>query len=146
MSDLVKVTLDDVQLVDSPINPEWIIEGEPRARVGEWSRSLDGTTMTAVWSCTAGTFRWHFECDEIVQILEGSVTVTGDDGDSVILNVGDAALFRAGSAPVWRVDDYVRKHAIVREVVPTPVRFGWRILRRLHALVTHRRAQPRAAL
>ena len=50
--------------------------------------------------------------DEIVHIIEGSVTVQGDGIAKRTLGVGDAALFRAGSWSEWEVEEYVRKHAI----------------------------------
>ena len=109
------VRLSEVLLQDSPIDPDWIIEGEPHARVAEWSRSIDGTTTTNVWDCTAGRFRWYFSVDEIVHIMDGSVTVSSDDHPERTLVAGDAALFRAGTWSEWHVEDYVRKHAILRQ-------------------------------
>ncbi|MET0197661.1 DUF861 domain-containing protein [Rhodococcus sp. RS1C4] len=112
------VRLSEVLLQDSPIDPDWILEGEPRARVAEWSRSIDGTTTTNVWDCTAGRFRWYFSVDEIVHIMDGSVTVSSDDHPERTLVAGDAALFRAGTWSEWHVQDYVRKHAILRQHLP----------------------------
>lgn len=112
------VRLSEVLLQPSPINPEWILDGTPQARVAEWSRSVDGTTTTNVWDCTAGRFRWYFAMDEIVHIMDGSVTVSSDDHPARTLVAGDAALFRAGTWSEWNVDDYVRKHAILRRNLP----------------------------
>ena len=113
------VRLSEVVLKPDPIDPDWIIDGRPEARSAEWSRSTDGTTTTNVWDCTAGRFRWFFAVDEIVHIMDGSVTVSSDDHPARTLVAGDAALFRAGTWSEWHVESYVRKHAILRRHLPT---------------------------
>ncbi|OZD04681.1 hypothetical protein CH275_13860 [Rhodococcus sp. 06-235-1A] len=121
ISTIEAVRLGDIVLDDSPIEPAWILEGNPRARVAEWSKSIDGTTTTNVWDCSAGRFRWYFSVDEIVHIMDGSVTVSSDDHAPRTLVAGDAALFRAGTWTEWHVETYVRKHAILRQHLPWPV-------------------------
>lgn len=112
------VRLSEVLLQPSPIEQDWILDGDPQARTAEWSRSVDGTTTTNVWDCTAGRFRWYFAVDEIVHIMDGSVTVSSDDHPARTLVAGDAALFRAGTWSEWHVENYVRKHAILRRHLP----------------------------
>lgn len=96
----------------------------------------------AVWSCTAGTFRWQFTCDELVHIIEGSVQVTMPSGEQVTLGPNDSALFPAGEWTTWHVPEYVRKHAILRSPLPRPVRLFWRILSQSKAVLTGRSAAP----
>ncbi|MDJ0394464.1 cupin domain-containing protein [Rhodococcus sp. G-MC3] len=115
------VRLSELLLQPCPINPDWILEGEPEARIAEWSRSTDGTTTTNVWDCTAGRFRWFFAVDEIVHIMDGSVTVSSENHPARTLVVGDAALFRAGTWSEWHVPTYVRKHAILRRHMPRSI-------------------------
>ncbi|ORI17188.1 cupin domain-containing protein [Rhodococcus sp. 1168] len=115
------VRLSEVQLNASPINPDWILDGKPVARTAEWTRTLDGTTTFNVWDCTAGRFNWYFHVDEIVHIMDGSVTVSAEDSPPRTLVAGDAALFHAGTWSEWHVSDYVRKHAILRSGLPAPV-------------------------
>lgn len=107
--------LDAVALADDPIRPAWILDGTPVTRSGQWSASGDGNVTFHIWDCTAGRFRWHFHADEIVYILEGSVTVTTDDGHTITLSPGDAATFPAGSSNVWTVPTYVRKYAVLSQ-------------------------------
>ena len=40
-SSALKVARKDSPLVDQPINPDWILEGTPHARVSEWGESPD---------------------------------------------------------------------------------------------------------
>lgn len=140
MQPVRSVVLDAVELSDSPINPDWILAGAPLARSGNWATSSDGTVTMAVWSCTAGTFRWQFTCDELIHIIEGSVDVTLSNGDQMTLGPNDSALFPAGEWTTWNVPDFVRKHAILRSPVPRPVRLFWRILSKLKATLTGRSA------
>ncbi|MBY4130020.1 DUF861 domain-containing protein [Rhodococcus fascians] len=138
MSTIEAVRLGDIALADSPIEPTWILEGSPHARVAEWSKSTDGTTTTNVWDCTAGRFRWFFSVDEIVHIMDGSVTVSSDDHAPRTLVAGDAALFRAGTWSEWHVENYVRKHAILRQHLPRPVSFVLKVAGGLRARLSNR--------
>ena len=132
----VTAALDSAQMKSAPINPDWIVEGSPVARMAELSRSRDGTTVSVAWDCTAGTFKWYFGIDETVHILAGSVVVSGEDGVERRLNPGDVALFHSGSWTTWRVDAYVRKLAFCRHAMPVPLGFMLRAVHKLQALVT----------
>jgi uncharacterized protein len=109
------------QLKSSPINADWILEGAPKARGATLSGSADGSAFTIMWDCTAGKFRWFYDFDETIHILEGSVMI--DDGANGPRRVGpgDVVFFPAGSSAVWVVDSYVRKLAFCRKVLPAPV-------------------------
>ena len=134
------VSHGEVELEDHPINPEWVIEGTPRARILYWAESEDGTTSHWTWDCTAGRFRWYYEADESIVIIDGSVSIQVDDEPPRLLRVGDAAYFPAGHWVTWTVDEYVRKHAVVRVPVPRTMRYVVKGFgRRAHRL---RRAVP----
>jgi uncharacterized cupin superfamily protein len=106
---------------EAPIDPDWILGGAPRARAAPHSRSVDTSATTAVWECTAGSFRWQYGWEETVLILEGQVKVTSQDGVVRLLGVGDVAFFAAGSTAVWEIDTYVRKLAFCRRELPRSV-------------------------
>jgi uncharacterized cupin superfamily protein len=122
------MTSGDVELVDDPIDPACVLEGEPRARAKTWAESADGTTCSWLWDCTAGSFRWWFGFDETVSIVEGSVRVEVDGEEPMVLGVGDAAYFPAGHWSTWTVENYVRKHAVLRVPVPRSMAFASRVL------------------
>jgi uncharacterized cupin superfamily protein len=94
----------ELELQNSPIEPSWILAGDPKTRARELSRSEDNIALTWTWDCTAGEFRWYFDMDETVQILEGAVTVTDADGRVYDLKTGDSAYFPAGHWTVWKVE------------------------------------------
>jgi len=93
----------------SPINPSWILEGAPIARVALLSRSADGTASTYYWDCTAGRFNWYYSFDETLHILEGSVTLKSPSGESRLVVAGDTVFFPAGAQAEWTVDKYIIK-------------------------------------
>jgi uncharacterized cupin superfamily protein len=123
--------LDDFE--PAPIRPEWVIAGWPQARAVELARSPDGTSTSAQWDCTAGTFHWYFFVEETIHILEGEVLVRRPDGRHALLRAGDVAVMPANTWMVWHVERYVRKLAICRFPVPRP--FGW-LVRRVQQLRT----------
>jgi len=123
MTRVLAVSHGEVELEDHPINPEWVLEGTPRARISQWAESEDGFVSHWTWDCTAGRFRWYYEVDETIVIIDGSVSIQVDDEPPVPLKVGDAAYFAAGHWVTWTVPEYVRKQAVVRVPVPRTMRY-----------------------
>jgi uncharacterized cupin superfamily protein len=118
---------DAMVLKPAPIEPAWILNGAPVARLAEHSRGSDDAAVTAVWDCTAGEFRWQFGWDETVIIIEGEVHVTAEDGTERLLRAGDVAYFAGGTAAVWRIDSYVKKVAFCRKPFPRPLTLAYRL-------------------
>jgi uncharacterized cupin superfamily protein len=123
-SAVLRVARADADLVDHPINPDWILEGAPHARISEWAESLDGTTSHWTWDCTAGRFRWYYAVDETIVIVEGGMTIQAAGDEPLTLSAGDAAYFTAGNWVTWTIPTYVRKHAVVRVPVPRAMRYA----------------------
>lgn len=128
-------TDNQVKLKASPINPAWILEGAPVARNAVLSRSEDTTACTIFWDCTAGKFNWHYEFDETVHILEGSVIVSSENSPPKRLVAGDVAFFPVGTIAHWHVEDYVRKVAFCRRVLPRQVAPLINMVRRARGLL-----------
>ncbi|MBC2885371.1 cupin domain-containing protein [Ochrobactrum sp. CM-21-5] len=116
----------EMALSPAPINPDWVLQGNPQARSCEQSASADCAAYTAIWDCTAGTFRWYFGWDETVYILEGEVHVTDADGGTRTLRAGDVAYFRGGTWAIWKIDTYLKKVAFMRRTLPAPASFVYR--------------------
>jgi uncharacterized cupin superfamily protein len=128
---VVSATAHAMDMQPAPINPDWIISGTPHARMADHSRSGDRAAQTALWDCTAGSFRWFFGWDETVHIVEGDVHVTAEDGSVHHLRAGDVAYFKAGTWATWRVDAYVRKVAFLRRPFPWPIALAYRVKNKL---------------
>lgn len=118
---VIAASVDDLELKSSPINADWILSGNPQARIAEHSQSADDAAVTALWDCTAGAFRWYFGWDETVMILEGEVHVTDETGSTRTLRAGDIAYFAGKTWATWRVDNYVKKIAFLRRPFPASV-------------------------
>ncbi|MBF2717415.1 cupin domain-containing protein [Agrobacterium vitis] len=124
---LVAANADHLSLQPAPINPDWVLEGDPQARLANHSQSPDEASSTAVWDCTAGSFRWYFGWDETVVIQEGEVHVTAQDGTERLLKTGDIAYFKGGTWATWRIETYVRKIAFLRKPFPEPIATLYRL-------------------
>ncbi len=131
---IVSGSVDGLEWKDAPIDPSWVIDGDPKARVAEHSQSSDLSATTALWDCSAGAFNWYFGWDETVLILEGEVHVTGEDGTTTTLRAGDIAYFRGKTWAVWRVNNYVKKIAFVRRPMPAPLSAVLRLRNALRAM------------
>lgn len=116
-----------MEMKPSPIEPSWIVAGDPVARIAEHSRGQDDAALTALWDCTAGEFRWYFGWDETVMILEGEVHITTEDGVERTLTAGDVAYFAGGTWATWRIDRYLRKVAFLRKPFPKPLTMAYRL-------------------
>ena len=128
---LVAASSATMEMKSSPIDPAWVISGAPEARIAEHSHSADKAAMTALWDCTAGTFRWYFGWDETVMILEGEVRVTDENGAVRVLKAGDIAYFAGDTWATWQVDTYVRKIAFLRRPFPLPLALVMKVKGRL---------------
>jgi uncharacterized cupin superfamily protein len=117
-----------------PIEPSWVIEGQPESRSNVLSQSKDGQACTIVWECTAGKFNWHYDFDETILILEGSIVIESDDMPATRYGVGDVIFFKYGAHAKWHVENYVRKLAFCRKTDPVWLAFPTRVLRKLHRL------------
>ena len=99
----------------SPIEPSWIMEGNPTARSVSLAKANDKNFSCGLWECTAGKFKYIFPEDEIVHILEGEVFIQ-EEGAEHTLRAGDTAYFPEGLITVWTVPIYIKKFAIFRSV------------------------------
>lgn len=126
----------------APINPDWIIKGHPQARISAGAPGFDGSAGSALWDCTAGTFRWFFDRHETIVVLEGSVRVTLADGTERRLQKGDVAFFHAGTWATWHIETYLRKAAFIKRPTPPFLSSLLRLLRKMKALLGREAASP----
>ena len=111
-----------VQLKSAPIRPEWIIAGAPTARNHVLFVSEDRSSLTLFWECTAGQFRWIYDEEETIYVIDGGMTLTYPNGEVKVVGKGDVVYFAAGDTAVWTVASHVQKIAVFRR--PMPKTFG----------------------
>jgi uncharacterized cupin superfamily protein len=112
----------NVDLKPSPIEPSWIIEGNPEARSHPLSTSADRAATTLIWSCTEGKFNWFYDMDETIMILEGSILLESAGMPPKRYGPGDVIFFRRGAHAIWHVEGYLKKVAFFRQ--PNPLGLG----------------------
>jgi len=130
------------ELVSSPINTEWIVEGQPEARSTVISTSGDGLAFIVIWECSPGKFHWRYTFDETMHLLEGSVTLDDGQGNIRTLGAGDLVFIPQGSRVTWIVHARVRKLAVCRKALPSQMGAAIKALRRLKALFSRAKAEP----
>jgi uncharacterized cupin superfamily protein len=120
-----------VNLTLNPIEPSWIIEGNPVAQCCVLSKSADGLASTIVWECSEGKFDWYYDCDETILILEGSIVLENDTMRPARYGVGDVIFFKHGAHAKWHVEGRVRKLAFCRTTQPFLFGFALRAVNKI---------------
>jgi uncharacterized cupin superfamily protein len=95
-------------LKSDSLDPDQVIDGDPRTSDLPLSESADGSEVTGLWRCTPGTFS-DTELEESFVVLEGTAEVRHSDGSSVTLQAGDTHRFEAGEKTVWTVTSPILK-------------------------------------
>jgi len=132
-----------VNLTPRPIEPSWIIEGNPVAQGSVLSTSTDGLASTIVWQCSEGKFNWYYDCDETILILEGSIVLESDTMHPTRYGAGDVVFFRHGAHAKWHVEGVVRKLAFCRATHPFLLSFALRAINKIkRTLMPSDKRQP----
>ena len=129
--ELIETAHTASNLTPSPIEPSWIIEGNPVAQSCLLSKSEDGQAWTVVWQCSKGKFDWHYDIDETILILEGSIVLESDAMAPTRYSPGDVIFFREGAHAKWHVESKVRKLAFCRKTQPILLGFASRVFSKI---------------
>jgi hypothetical protein len=138
---LIETSTTDVELKPSPIEPSWIIEGNPVAKNAIISQSSDRTATTIVWQCSGGKFNWYYDFDETICILEGSIVLESEELPPKRYGPGDVVFFKCGAHARWHVEGHVRKIAFCRRPAPVVIGLALRAMAKLKRML----ASPAAA-
>ena len=128
---LIETTNLVVNLTPRPIEPSWIIEGNPVAHGCNLSTSADGSASTIVWECSEGKFNWFYDFDETILILEGSIVLENDTMPPTRYGPGDVIFFKNGAHARWHVEGRVRKLAFCRTTQPLLLGFALRAINKI---------------
>jgi uncharacterized protein len=144
---LIETTNLVVNLTPRPIEPSWIIEGNPVAQSCVLSKSADGLASTMVWECSEGRFNWHYDFDETILILEGSIVLENDTMHPTRYGPGDIVFFRNGAHARWHVEGRVRKLAFCRTTQPFVLGYALRAFNKIKrmTMLSGKRAAPSLA-
>jgi uncharacterized cupin superfamily protein len=122
----IEVANTAVNLTPSPIEPSWIIEGNPVAQSSLLSTSDDRQAWTVVWQCSEGKFNWYYDLDETILILEGAIVLENDAMRPTRYGPGEVIFFKEGAHAKWHVEGHVRKLAFCRKTQPFLLNFALR--------------------
>jgi uncharacterized protein len=128
---LIEVANTTANLTPSPIEPSWIIEGNPVAQSSRLSKSADWQAWTVLWQCTEGKFHWYYDLDETILILEGSVVLENDGMPPTRYGPGNVIFFKEGAHAKWHVEGHVRKLSFCRKTQPVLIGFALRVLSKI---------------
>ncbi len=132
-----------VNLTPRPIEPSWIIEGNPVAQRCVLSQSADGLASTMVWECSEGKFNWYYDVDETILILEGAIVLENDTMRPTRYGPGDVIFFKDGAHARWHVEGRVKKLAFCRKTQPILLGFALRVLSKIkRTLLPSGKRQP----
>ena len=130
-------------LTPRPIEPSWIIEGDPAAQWSVLSKSADGLASTMIWQCSEGKFDWYYDFDETILILEGSIVLESDSMAPTRYGPGDVVFFKDGAHARWHVEGHVKKLAFCRKTQPVLLGFALRVFSKLkRTLMPSGKRQP----
>jgi uncharacterized protein len=145
-SSLIETAKLTVDLTPRPIEPSWIIEGNPDARWCVLSKSADGLASTMVWECSEGRFNWYYDFDETILILEGSIVLESDTMAATRYVAGDVIFFKDGAHARWHVESRVKKLAFCRKTQPAWLGFALRVFLKLKKTLMPSGARQPASL
>ena len=94
---------------------EQVLEGDPAAGVA-WLRTSgtsDATLYAGIFTVQPSRFRYAFDHDECIHVLEGEVEIAVDGDATVELRAGDLASFGAGPPRPWTRPAPQRKFFVI---------------------------------
>ncbi|MDF3283615.1 MULTISPECIES: cupin domain-containing protein [unclassified Gordonia (in: high G+C Gram-positive bacteria)] len=93
-----------VMTLSAYVTPENLRAGDPAEREATHLVSADDKFVVGSWSAQPYTeFIESYPGDEYARVLEGSVTLTGDDGVAHTISAGEAFTLRRGWRGEYRV-------------------------------------------
>ena len=117
MDSVVRIGAREADLVDEPLDPSQVLDGDPRVAALVLAETAAGTE-SGVWRCTPGRLR-DVEADETFVVLEGRATIEFAGG-RVELGPGDVCVLTAGTETVWTVHETLLKGYSLRLGRPSP--------------------------
>ncbi|MEZ8133742.1 MAG: cupin domain-containing protein [Porticoccaceae bacterium] len=100
----------DIEPITEDLDGWKVIEGQPTMKTWIMRTSNDGSMISGVWTATLGTYHAVYAEYEFVHLIEGSITITPDDGEPLIMSAGDAFVVEAGFSGTWEITEPVVKH------------------------------------
>ena len=97
-----------------PIPAADVTVGEPVQHGHTYFDDSTGTLTTGVWTCTPFTAKpCPYEVNELMFVLEGSITIIDEHGDEETVRAGEAFVIPKGMPSTWKQTEFVRKFYVI---------------------------------
>ncbi|MEM7207651.1 MAG: cupin domain-containing protein [Pseudomonadota bacterium] len=94
---------------DNPTSQYRILRGNPQASGRIDYGASAAQHRVGIWRCTEGAFECTEMGDELQTIIQGKLTLTRSDGESIECVAGDSIFTRKGERVVWDIQETVVK-------------------------------------
>jgi uncharacterized cupin superfamily protein len=106
--------LSDGLLASEHTEPFVIETGGPTQRDSPLFTNDSNTMFVGLWdSTTFESSMRPFPSHEFVQLLEGEVTISEENGKTQLFKAGDAFFIPMGTVCQWQVKDYIKKYYVI---------------------------------
>ncbi len=105
-------TLESITVVD----PATVTSGKAVETGASYMGDEGDSLLVGIWNCTpyAEVFSGEgYPADEFCQVLEGSVTLTSEDGTAHVYSAGDSYIVKKGWNGEFRVTEEFRKYYVM---------------------------------
>ena len=101
---------------------EIVVSGEPVQRGHTWHETAGGVFTSGVWDCTPHRLvPGPYEVDEFMIVLEGSIIIEHEDGDTRRFRAGEAFVIPRGTPCSWVQDEYALKFWAIHDDPSNPL-------------------------
>ena len=128
MADLTVIKYDpkgdpDYGLHDWGAYPsEMLQSGEPVQHGHTYLDTATSIFSSGVWECTPHELKPSaYDVDEFMLVLEGSIIIEHESGQSERFRAGDAFIIPKGTPCTWKQDEYVRKYYAIHDDPEIPL-------------------------
>lgn len=107
MKQLVHIDDATTAALPNPVAKATSLTGQHETTLTAWS---EGAAQAGVWECDPGEFTTSRDgFHEVCQILSGSGTMLGEDGQKVELAAGSTIVIPDGWSGTWTIHETMRK-------------------------------------
>jgi uncharacterized cupin superfamily protein len=118
---IISSDLSYVDLEPGSVPSEWLLGGQPGTRSKFLGKTRDQLAVVVLWECGAASFKWHYRKDEVLFVLSGEAFILDEKGGERRLGPRDVAFFSAGTDATWHIPDHLRKIAVLKTSIWSPL-------------------------
>ncbi len=112
------ISADEVAFSDtdwSTVDGARVIDGTPKSATKVLYTSADEKFCAGLYACTAGKWRVSYSEDEFCTLIEGSVTLSDENGASQTYSAPESFLIPSGFKGFWEPHGNLRKFFVIYE-------------------------------